>query len=55
MTPVSSDDLTEVVFPRDGRFVLMQSPATAEHAPAYVEVGQFNSLREAEAYLSDIG
>jgi hypothetical protein len=52
MSPMKSDDLTEIIFPRDGSFVLLQSPATAEHVPGYVEVRQFASLGEAEAYLT---
>jgi hypothetical protein len=52
MSPVKSDDLTEVIVPGDGSFVLMQSPDTAERTPGYVEVRQFASLGEAEAYLS---
>jgi hypothetical protein len=51
MSPVTSDDLTEVIVPGEDGFVLMQSSEKAEHQPGYVEVAQFASLGEAKAYL----
>jgi hypothetical protein len=38
MSPSKSDDLTEIVEERAGKFVALKSPDNAEHAPDYVEV-----------------
>jgi len=54
MSPVESEDLTEVVRPRDGAFVVLHSPDTAEHQPAYCAVATFPTRREAEAYMSRV-
>jgi len=52
MSPHESDDLTEVIAERRGEFVVMRSPETAEHSPAYRELGRFLTRREAEAFLA---
>jgi hypothetical protein len=51
MSPYESDDLTEVIRPGDGGFVVLRSPDTAEHSPDYCEVGTFSTRAQAEAYL----
>jgi DNA-directed RNA polymerase subunit RPC12/RpoP len=38
MSPYKSDDLTEVVEERDGKFIALRSPESAEDAPDYQEV-----------------
>jgi len=52
MSPVDSEDLTEIVRPRAGAFVALRSPDTAEHGPDYRAAGTFPTRQEAEAYLS---
>jgi Histidine kinase-, DNA gyrase B-, and HSP90-like ATPase len=47
-----SDDLTELIRPRDGGFVILRSPDTAEHSPDYYEVARFSTRAQAEAYLT---
>jgi hypothetical protein len=52
MSPYESDDLTEVI-ERDGQeFIVLWSPETAEHEPAYRELGRFSTRAEAEAFLA---
>lgn len=51
MSPSDSDDLTEIIEPRDGAFVVLWSPETAEHDPDYRELGTFRTETEAEAFL----
>jgi hypothetical protein len=52
MSPDKSDDLTEII-ERDGRkYVVLRSPATAEHDPSYLELGRFPTQRQAEAFLA---
>jgi hypothetical protein len=52
MSPCESDDLTEVIEHDGGEFVVLWSPETAEHDPAYRELGRFATRAEAEAFLS---
>jgi hypothetical protein len=52
MTPFKSDDLTEVIEPREGAFVVLWSPETAENRPDYCELGQFQSREAAIAFLA---
>jgi len=40
MSPLRSDDLTEVVWQRNEEVVLLRSPASAEHHPDYVVVAE---------------
>jgi len=53
MSPYDADDLTEIIVRRGEEFVIFRSPDTADHAPAYQEVGAFATLVLAEANLSD--
>jgi hypothetical protein len=41
MSPLKSDDLTEITWQRDDGLVLLRSPASAEHQPDYVVVAEF--------------
>lgn len=52
MTPYESEDLTHVIEPEDGEFVVLWSPEVAEHDPSYCELGRFSSLAKAEAFLA---
>jgi len=52
MSPSESDDLTELIEERDGGFVALRSPHTAEHTPDYNEIGKFSTHAEAEAFLN---
>lgn len=52
MSPLKSDDLTEVI-EREGReYVVLWSPETAEHDPNYRELGRFPNRKQAEAFLA---
>ncbi len=52
MSPFDSDDLTEVIKADGGEFVVLWSPETAEHDPAYCELGRFSTRADAEAFLA---
>ncbi len=51
MSPHYSDDLTEIVEPRDNVFVVLRSPETAEHDPDYRVLAIFPTLKQADDYL----
>jgi len=52
MSPLKSDDLTEII-EHDGRdYIVLWSPETAEHDPDYRELGRFPSRKHAEAFLA---
>ncbi len=52
MSPYKSDDLTEVVEPEGGKFVVLVSPETAEYDPDYQQIASFPSRTAAEAFLA---
>lgn len=52
MSPYYSDDLTEVVAERGGRFAVMRSPDSAEHSPDYVETVRFSTAILAVKYIA---
>lgn len=52
MTPYESDDLTTVIEPSGGEFVVLWSPETAGHDPDYCKLGTFPTRGEAEAFLA---
>ena len=52
MSPVDSDDLTEIVEQRGDLFFALRSPANAGHYPDYVDLGAFTTRQLAEVYLS---
>jgi hypothetical protein len=54
MSPGESDDLTEIIEERDGTFVVLRSPESAEHQPDYFEVATFSTHEQAEAYLTTV-
>jgi hypothetical protein len=41
MSPLESDDLTEISEWRAGEVVLLRSPDSAEHSPDYAEIAVF--------------
>jgi len=51
MSPFKSDNLTTIITPEEGRFVVRWSPETAEHDPDYRKLGAFQTRQEAEAFL----
>ncbi|VIO80353.1 hypothetical protein CI1B_83940 [Bradyrhizobium ivorense] len=51
MSPFKSEDRTELVEQDDNEFVVMRSPASAEHDPHYEEVGRFATRAQAEKFL----
>ena len=52
MSPTNSDDLTIIVdeVSPGGMFVVLQSPDSAEHQPAYREVARFPTKEAADAW-----
>ena len=52
MSPYESDDLTEIIEEHEGKFIVLRSPDTAEHASSYDEIASFSTMEEAEAYLA---
>ena len=55
MSPFDSYDLTEIIVPHKGTFVVLRSPDAAEHLPDYCEVAKFATHEQAEAYLTATG
>jgi len=53
MSPVRSDDLTELIEQEGQEFVVLRSPDTAEHDPDYRELGRFPTRAKAEAFLAE--
>jgi hypothetical protein len=51
MSPVESEDLTEIVVTCGDQFVVLRSPDTAEHHPNYREAARFATPEQANAYL----
>jgi hypothetical protein len=52
MSPVRSEDLTELIEHKGDEFVVLRSPDTAEHDPDYVELGRFPTRAKAEEFLA---
>lgn len=52
MSPFKSDDLTEIILNDGNNFVVLWSPETAAHAPDYCELGNFQTRKQAEAFLA---
>jgi hypothetical protein len=52
MTPYESDDLTTVIEPLGGEFVVLWSPETAEDHADYRELGRFQTRTQAESFVS---
>jgi len=53
MSPVRSEDLTELVEQEGQEFVVLRSSDTAEHDPDYRELGRFPTRAKAEAFLAE--
>ena len=51
MSPVDSDDLTEIIVREGDEFVVLRSPEKAEHHAGYRKVGRFPSLAAIEEFL----
>lgn len=51
MTPIRSEDLTDLIEQEGSEFVVVRSPDTAEHDPDYEEVGRFPTRAKAEEFL----
>lgn len=54
MSPFNSDDLTNVIRQRDGDFLVLRSPDTAEDAPSYKEIASFKFRNHAEEFVEHI-
>ena len=54
MSPYDSDDLTVIVVPTAGGFVVRCSPDTAEHNPDYRELKSLGTRGEAEDFADGI-
>jgi hypothetical protein len=52
MSPLKSDDLTDIIKEDRGEFVVLWSPETAEHRPDYQELGRFATREQAERFLA---
>ena len=52
-SPEHSEDLTEIIVPEGGVFVVLVSPDTAEDDPSYEEIGRFPTHEAAEAFLAE--
>jgi hypothetical protein len=53
MSPIASEDLTELIGQEGAEFVVLRSPETAEHDPDYCELGRFPTRAKAEAFLAE--
>ena len=51
-SPVSSDDLTWLIKPKDGVFLVLESPVEAAHKPGYIERAVAFSRETALEYVS---
>jgi hypothetical protein len=51
MSPYDSEDLTVMVKQQGSEFVVFESPDTAEHNPAYRELGRFQSEEQANKFI----
>ncbi len=52
-TPLESDDLTEIIEPEGGEFVVMRSPDSADHRPDYKPIARFMSAELAVRFSVD--
>jgi len=51
MSPFDSDDLTTIVEPCGGEYVVLWSPETADDHADYRELGRFPTRAQAEDFL----
>ena len=52
MSPLDSDDLTQIIKEDHSEYVVLWSPETAEHKPDYQELGRFATRELAERFLA---
>jgi hypothetical protein len=52
MSPVNSENLTEIVIQDGDAFIALRSPEIAEHDPDYRELGRFPTREKAEECLA---
>lgn len=53
MSPLESDDLTEIIELENGRYVVYVSPVTAEDRPDYRIRGSFATHLEAQKFVQE--
>ena len=51
MSPYDSEDLTVVIEQERDEFVVLKSSDSAEHDPAYRELGRFSTEQMAQAFV----
>ena len=51
MTPVNSEDLTELIVEEGTKFVVLRSSEEAEDDPDYRELGRFQTRAKARKFL----
>jgi len=51
MSPYDSQDLTEVIEPSEGEYIVLRSPDTAEDKPDYREMARFGTAEQAARFL----
>jgi hypothetical protein len=52
MSPFDSDDLTTIIEPCGGEYVVLWSPETADDHADYRELGRFPTRSQAEDFLA---
>jgi hypothetical protein len=52
MSPLKSDDLTQIIQREIDEYVVLWSPETAEDCPDYRELGRFPSREQAAAFMT---
>jgi hypothetical protein len=52
-SPVKSDDLTDIIVPDEGTFIVMRSLKVAERTPRYSEVARFPTAELAAKFVED--
>lgn len=52
MSPLESEDLTELIVEEGGKFVVLRSPDVAEDDPDYEELGRFSTREAAKKFLA---
>ncbi|QLH73285.1 hypothetical protein [Rhodopseudomonas palustris] len=52
MSPLDSNDLTDLIVQEGKKFVALRSPDSAGHHPDYKEIGRFPTRKKAAAFLA---
>ena len=50
MTPLTSEDLTDIIEAEGSQYVVLRSPETAEYDADYRELARFSGRRQAEEF-----